>query len=240
LKAFSVAGKLVLAVVVLWLGFALWWMVASDYSDTVVAGTYHLNQDGEKSTLVLNADHSFQQELTRRVKTDHAHGTWRRLGEGGISFSKEFLILSGQEREPDGTGFGEIHKLFGFWVSIKLRQYHVLWYCNPDHSADQTLPNIYTGDEPEVITSLTLNRDHTFNQRVSALGVTKYGEGRWNVSKDGDVTFSKEFLKNSGEALTENEAASAIDPGDSGCLQIEIAVHSNSGEPTYHKRQLPW
>ena len=149
-------------------------------------------------------------------------------------------MLSGQEREPDGTGFGEIHKLFGFLVSIRLRQYHVLWYGKRDPTANNALPGTYTGDEPGVATSLTLNSDQTFDQTVSYLNVTAHGKGNWNVAKNGDIIFSKEFLKNSGEALTENETASAMDPRESQSLQIEIAMTSKSGDPTYHKRQLLW
>ncbi|HZY63919.1 MAG TPA: hypothetical protein VFE38_15485 [Edaphobacter sp.] len=236
----KISARALLVVLILWLGFAFWWIIASDYGDEVIAGTYHLDQDGEKSTLLLRSDHTFQQELKSSSAVEHAEGSWRRSGEGGISFSKEFLMLSGQEREPDRTGFGEIHKLFGFWLSIKLRQYHVLWYCKPDHSASSSLPGTYTGNEPGVMTSLTLNPDHTFNQTVSYLNTTKHSEGSWNVRKSGDVNFSKEFLKTSGEALTPNEMASAMDPRDSHCLQIEVAKTSKSGEPTYHKRQLFW
>jgi hypothetical protein len=42
----------------------------------------------------LNQDRSFQQQLIRDGKVENAEGSWRRLGEGGISFSKEFLKVS--------------------------------------------------------------------------------------------------------------------------------------------------
>jgi hypothetical protein len=60
-----------------------------------------------------------------------------RLGEGGLAFSKEFLVVSGQEPAADGTPYGEMHKDFGLFVSITLKQYHVLWYGRVDPSPEQ-------------------------------------------------------------------------------------------------------
>jgi hypothetical protein len=97
----------------------LYYSVASDYGDSVVAGTYHLARSGEASTLVLNPDHTFQQELSHHGKVEHATGTWRRVGEGGVAFSKEFLITSGQEPGADGTSYGEIHKNWDFWFLFR-------------------------------------------------------------------------------------------------------------------------
>ena len=91
----------------------------------VASGTYHLAQDDKTSTLVLKPDHSFQQELSEHGEVKRAAGTWRRLGEGGIVFSKEFLFVSGHEPSADGTAYADIHKDFGLLVSLILRQYHV-------------------------------------------------------------------------------------------------------------------
>jgi hypothetical protein len=59
--------------------------------------------------------------LIRDGKVENAEGSWRRLGEGGISFSKEFLKVSGQELDPDGTAFGEAEKTLGIFPSITLK-----------------------------------------------------------------------------------------------------------------------
>jgi hypothetical protein len=224
---------------ILFFGFVIWYSVAADYSDNVTSGTYHLAQNGETSTLVLMPDHSFQQELSREGNTKYAKGTWRRVGEGGIDFSNEFLVVSGQEPGPDGTDFGDIQKDFGFLVSIKLRQYHVLWYGRTDSSSDNTPSGTYKRDEAGVDAILILKPDHTFEQTVSHLGVAKHSQGIWNFRQNGDITFSREFLKTSGESLTENETASAWNPKGSN-LQIEIAMTSKSGVPTFRKKQFPW
>lgn len=73
----------------------IWYCVAADYSYGAVSGTYPLSLNGEVSTLILNKDRSFQQELSRDGKVERTQGSWRRLGEGGVVFSKEFLKVSG-------------------------------------------------------------------------------------------------------------------------------------------------
>jgi hypothetical protein len=232
-------ARVVGAFLLIFLCLVFWYTVASDYSDGVVSGTYRLTQNDETSTLVLKPDHSFQQELNHSGKTEHAEGNWHRVGQGGISFSKEFLRVSGQELGPDGTAFSDVHKTLGFLVSLSLRQYHVLWYGRVDPSSDNTLFGTYAGDEPGVPTTLVLKPDHTFEQTVSHFDLVKHAKGSWNFSQNGNIIFSNAFLKTSGEALQEDETASAWDPKGSN-LQIEIAVASTSGVPTFRKRQLPW
>jgi hypothetical protein len=213
--------------------------IASDFSDGVVSGRYHLAQNGETSILVLKPNHSFEQELSHSGKTEHAEGSWRRLGEGGIAFSKEFLIVSGQEPGADGTTYGEIHKPFGFLVSIALSQYHVLWYGRVDPSPDKNVYGTYTGDEEGVPATLVVKQDHTFEQTVTHLGVAKHAEGTWSLSQNGDIIFSRDFLKTSGDSLREDETASAGNPEGSN-LQIVIAVAAKWTTPIFRKRQLPW
>src|ERR1700733_14315567 len=91
-----VAAGLLLLILVFW----VWYCVAADYSYGAVSGTYTLSLNGEMSTLILNKDRSFQQELSRDGKVERTQGSWRRLGEGGVVFSKEFLKVSGQEVRP--------------------------------------------------------------------------------------------------------------------------------------------
>lgn len=138
--------------------FVLWYIVASDYGDGVAAGTYHFAQDGQTSTLVLKPDHSFQQELSDHGEAKHATGTWHRIGEGGIEFSKDFLLVSGQEPGADGSAYADMNKDLGLFVSLTLRQYHVLWYGRVDPSPSNTISGTYAGDEPGVSATLILSR----------------------------------------------------------------------------------
>jgi hypothetical protein len=217
--------------------FVLWYTVASNYGDGVTSGTYNLAQNGETSILVLKPDHAFQQELRKLGKVEHATGTWRRFGEGGVAFSKEFLTVSGQELGQDGTPYGEIHKRFGLFVSLTLDQYHIEDYNRVDPSSNM-LVGTYAGDEERVPATLVLREDHTFEQTVSHLGVEKHAEGTWSLNKSGDLLFSRTFLKTSGEALQDDEMASADLNLKGGGLSIEVAMTSRSGVPTFHKKQL--
>lgn len=111
-----VAAGLLLLILVSW----VWYCVAADYSYGAVSGTYTLSLNGETSTLILSKDRGFQQELSRNGKVERTQGSWRRLGEGGVVFSKEFLKVSGQEVRPDGQADGEIRKRLGLFPSIAL------------------------------------------------------------------------------------------------------------------------
>ena len=97
-----------------------WYTVAADYGYRAVSGTYLFQCDEETSTLILRQDRSFQQDLNRDGKIQHVQGTWRRIGEGGVVFSKEFLKVKGQEVRSDGQADGEVEKRFaGFFPSIR-------------------------------------------------------------------------------------------------------------------------
>jgi hypothetical protein len=84
---------------------------------------------------------------------------------------------------------------------------------------------------------LVLRSDHTFEQTIITLGNRKQAKGSWSVSTSGDILFSKDFLKTSGEALGSDETATAWDPKGSN-LQIQIAKTDNAGVPTFRKRQF--
>ncbi|MGA9509105.1 MAG: hypothetical protein WBV55_10830 [Candidatus Sulfotelmatobacter sp.] len=223
--------------VVLVVCFVLWYTAASDYGDGVASGTYHFAENGEESVLVLKPDHSFRQELSGHGEVKRASGTWRRVGEGGIAFSKDFLLVSGQEPDEDGTAYADIHKDFGLFVSLILRQYHVLWYGRVDASPGNAVSGTYAGDEPEVSATLMLKPDHTFEQVIHTVSITKQTKGRWSVGQNGDIIFSKDFLKASGEVLRSDETASAWNPRGSN-LQIQITTSSGSGAPTFRKKEL--
>jgi hypothetical protein len=93
--------------------FAFYYVEAGNLSDSAVSGTYTLQLRDEKSTLTLNPDHSFQQELERAGAVLHAHGEWRLSGEGHIAFSGEFLRVSGQELSTAGQAYGQVRNRFG-------------------------------------------------------------------------------------------------------------------------------
>ena len=196
-----------------------------DYGDSVAAGTYSFKGDGETSALTLNSDHTFRQTRKRAGDERQAEGTWRRVGQGGISFSKEFLVVAGDEPEPDGTTFCDMHKFLGLFPSLRLRQYHVLWYGKT--SLGSSPIGTYKGDEPNVFATLSLNEDHSFVQTLTRSDVTKHASGTWSQDPNGTVWFSKDFLKTSGESLSENELASSMDPQGSN-LQIEISRLPNT------------
>jgi len=84
---------------------------------------------------------------------------------------------------------------------------------------------------------MILRPDHTFEQTIRTLSITNQAKGSWSVGQNGDIIFSKDFLKASGEALSSNETASAWDPKGSN-LQIQIAMTSGSGVPTFRKNRL--
>lgn len=235
--------KLVLiggVVVLLFICFVLWATVAMDYGDGVAVGIYSLAENGDTSTLVLKPDHTFQQNLSHSGKMQHAEGTWRRFGEGGIEFSQQFLVLSGQELSAHGHAYAEMHKTLGLFVSLVLADYHVVWYLRVDPAADNTVTGAYANDEEGAHGTLTLKSDHTFEQAITHEGLEKRAKGSWSSSQSGNISFSKEFLKTSGVSLGENETASAWNPSGSN-LQIQIAAVSKSGSPpTYHKQQFPW
>jgi hypothetical protein len=233
----SVLGVLIVG----WLCFGLWYSAASDYSDGVVSGTYHLAQNGETSILILKPDHSFQQVLNHSGKVQHAEGTWRHVSSfGGIAFSKEFLVVTGQELGANGLAYGNLNKLFGLVsTSITLSTYDIEWYGKVVSVAGETVSGTYAGDEEGVPATLTLKPDHTFDQTVTHGGIAKHAQGSWTLSQAGDIAFSKSFIKTTGELLREDEMANTVG-GTGSNLQIQIAVTPKLGVPTFRKRLFTW
>jgi len=217
--------------------FFVVWYVVSDYSDRVTSGTYHFTHDGQTSILVLKPDHTFQQDLSEHGEVKRATGTWHRVGEGGIEFSKEFLAVAGQEAHADGSAFADMHKDFGLFISLSLRQYYVQWYGRVDPSPSNAVSGTYAGDAPGVSATLIMRPNHTFEQTIHTVSITNQAKGSWSVGQNGDIIFSKDFLKASGQALSGNETASAWDPKGSN-LQIQIATAPGSGVPTFRKKRL--
>lgn len=90
-----------------------------------------------------------------------------------------------------------MQKLLGIYPSLKLRQYHVLWYGKTSTGAPPV--GTYRGDEPNVASTLSLSEDHSFVQTLSRDGVTKEVIGRWSQDSSGTVRFSNHFLKSKRE-----------------------------------------
>ncbi len=97
-----------------------WYVLATAYDYGDLAGTYVLNQNGDKCTLRLRSDRTFKEELTRSGKVQTAEGTWRRIGEGGVAFSKEFLNLASEERNASGESYGWFSKELGLFTTLAL------------------------------------------------------------------------------------------------------------------------
>ena len=115
-KTVWLIGGVVIFIVLFWVGYT----IIADYGDEVVSGTYTLDLNGERSTLVLKGDHTFQQELSRSGHVEHAQGEWGLFGEGHIAFSQQFLTIHGEELSSGGTAYGVVKKSFGILPSICL------------------------------------------------------------------------------------------------------------------------
>ena len=100
--------------------FALWYRIAANYDYRALAGTYVFQQNDETCTLYLNPDRTFVQELSRSGEIEKSHGHWDRYGESHVSFSSEFLKVSGEELNASGQSHGEFHKLLGIFPSLVL------------------------------------------------------------------------------------------------------------------------
>jgi hypothetical protein len=218
-----------------------WFVIASDYSDAAASGTYRLLHNGTRSTLVLLPDHSFRQEVSDYNGIQRAEGRWRRLGIGGVAFSRDFLTFPGEQRGEDGTAYSDMQRKFGILIRLSLRTYTVVWYGKTDPApTDQVAGRYQETEGAKHSRTLVLNSDHTFEQTVAGMMETASATGTWSVASNGQVMFSREFIKPSGQPLVRGETAKAMDPRGSPFLQIEIAADQESGNLTYYKKQLPW
>jgi hypothetical protein len=116
----SILARLTLGVLFSMAAFWLWYSVAANYDYDALAGTYVFRGNGETSTLYLRVDRTFSQELSRSGEVRKSQGHWHRSGESGVSFSSEFLKVSGEEMDAEGTAYGFFEKTFGLFPTLVL------------------------------------------------------------------------------------------------------------------------
>ena len=108
------AAKRNVSIAGIFLLLACWWWHGWNFDDRYVAGEYVAKSQGERNVLVLNGDHSFSQEVWKGDRTTlHANGTWRRLGEGGVAFSNNFIGAPADAKASD-TVYATLDNTFGF------------------------------------------------------------------------------------------------------------------------------
>jgi hypothetical protein len=100
--------------------FIAWYTVAANYDYSALAGVYVLNQNGERCVLNLRSDRSFTEELTQSGNIQRAAGTWHRYGQAHVSFSLDFLRVSGQELNASGEAHGQFEKSLGLFPVLTL------------------------------------------------------------------------------------------------------------------------
>ena len=116
----SIFARRVLGILVLIILFCVWYSVAANYDYGFLAGTYVSENNGETCILHLYTDRTFVQELSHSGATQKAQGNWYRYGEAHVSFSKEFLKLSGEEMRTDGLAHGQFDKTLGLFPTLVL------------------------------------------------------------------------------------------------------------------------
>jgi hypothetical protein len=100
--------------------FVGWYAIAANYDYGALAGVYVLDHSGEKCVLDLRADRTFTEVLVHSGYIQRAAGTWYRYGQSHVSFSHEFLKVSGQELNASGEAHGEFEKTMGFFPVLTL------------------------------------------------------------------------------------------------------------------------
>jgi hypothetical protein len=111
----TLAGAILLALLIL----CFWYVKAESIFDKDVPGTYAFHQGQIAVLLTITPDHRFQEEVRTADRVARAEGTWHIFGEGRIEFSKEFIVLPGQEICYENPSCGSISNSFGF-MSIRL------------------------------------------------------------------------------------------------------------------------
>ncbi len=99
--------------------FLLWYWGSDDVRPSDIPGTYILRNHDVASSLTLQSDQTFQEEIAANEQVRRAHGSWKLVGESGLIFSPEFLPLPGQTIDPGGAADADITKRFGvIWINL--------------------------------------------------------------------------------------------------------------------------
>ena len=121
----------VLVVIALFFGS---YYIAANYDYAALAGTYVFHGNGEVCTLHLQSDRTFVQKIHRSGETQRSQGQWHRSGQAGVSFSKEFQTLPGEEMNAEGQAHGQFEKLLGIFPRLILAPlpdgptFHKKWF----------------------------------------------------------------------------------------------------------------
>jgi hypothetical protein len=116
----TIFSRLALGILLSIVLFCAWWYVYANNSYGALAGTYVFDGNGEKCTLYLRPDRTFAQELSRSGEVQRSQGHWDRYGQAHVSFSNEFLKLSGEELNADGQAHGQFDKTLGIFPTLVL------------------------------------------------------------------------------------------------------------------------
>jgi hypothetical protein len=114
-RALTAGGVLLLIV-----ALCVWYSIAANYDYGALSGTYTFRGNAEICTLRLHADRTFEQELSHSGEIQKSQGQWHRYGESHVSFSSEFMKLSGEELNAEGEAHGEFDKVIGIFPTLVL------------------------------------------------------------------------------------------------------------------------
>ena len=90
--------------------FLLWYWGSDDVRPSDIPGTYILRNHDVASSLTLQSDQTFQEEIAANEQVRRAHGSWKLVGESGLIFSPEFLPLPGQTDRPRRSSRRRYHE----------------------------------------------------------------------------------------------------------------------------------
>jgi hypothetical protein len=97
-----------------------WYSVAANYDYGALAGTYVLAAGGNQCTLRLAPDHTFTEEIGDSSNRRVVQGQWHRYGQAHVSFSSQFIKISGEELNAAGEAHGQFEKAWGLWPRLIL------------------------------------------------------------------------------------------------------------------------
>jgi hypothetical protein len=134
MRVLRAIGRTLGIILIVIVSYAGWYCIAANYDYGALAGTYILKLNGETYVLCLRADKTFTDKLIGSGNTKQSEGTWRRIGEGGVVFSSEFLNISGERLRADGQVDGEFSKILGLLPTLNVSKdkngssFHKKWF----------------------------------------------------------------------------------------------------------------